>query len=368
VLEDLSVADKQLAAIARAILNNARLIIMDEPTSALTRKEVDKLFRVIKKLQADGSSILFISHKLDEVFEIADMFTVIRNGKIIVTEKAESIDNSSFIYYMTGRRIEEDFYRPETMDAAPASIFKVEKLCLENAFEDISFEVSAGEILGITGLLGSGRTELAKTLFGLFTADSGSIYVEGSKVEIKTPHDALLNKIAYVPEDRLTEGLFLTQPIGNNLVVSNIDSLLTNWKTLDAGKIKGSVARWISELSIKAKDGEDPAYSLSGGNQQKVVLGRWLGIEPKVLILNLPTLGVDIGSKFDIHTILRGLSSRGDIAIIIISDDIAEVHKNCSHILIIDRGRIKGDYANTDLDEHQLAALIMDERKEAENA
>lgn len=353
----LSVADKQLIAIARSILHNSRLIIMDEPTSALTRREVDKLFRVIRQLQSEGISVLFISHKLDEVFEIAERFTIFRNGRLIVTDDAKNVDSESFIYYMTGRKIEEDYFVPQNVDKT-RSIFKVENLCLKNGFENINFEIYPGEILGITGLLGSGRTELAKALFGLYSADKGNIYIDGEKTAIRTPMEALKLHVAYVPEDRLTEGLFLTQSIGNNMIAANIDGIKTSGGTVDFEKGLEDSRRWVAGLGIKLDKLEDGIQTLSGGNQQKVVLGKWLETEPKVLILNGPTVGVDIGAKFDIHNYLRELAQKQNMAIILISDDISEVLMNCNRILIIKNGRIVGEYKNTDLTVEDLQNLI----------
>lgn len=357
IVGELSVADKQLIAIARAILNNSKLIVMDEPTSALTRKEVDKLFKVIRQLQAEDISILFVSHKLDEVFEIADQFTVFRNGELVVSDSARNINNEQFVYYMTGRKLEEAAFIPEKIDKDKA-LFKVENLCLTNGFENINFEIYPGEIFGITGLLGSGRTELAKTLFGLYSATSGSIYIEGEKVKIHTPMDAIKNKIAYVPEDRLTEGLFLTQSIENNMIVSNIDRLKTAQGTVDYQKGHEDSKKWVKNLGIKINRLEDGIQTLSGGNQQKVVLGKWLETAPKVLILNGPTVGVDIAAKFDIHHYLRNLAAQMNLAILLISDDISEVLNNCNRILIIKNGRMTGEYVNTELDYHELQNLI----------
>ena len=359
----LSVADKQLIAITRSILYKSRLIIMDEPTSALTRREVDKLFRVIRQLQKEGISILFVSHKLDEAFEIADYFTVFRNGKLITSQPAAGITNEQFVYYMTGRKIEEDYFLAENADR-DKTLFKVEKLCLNNGFENISFEIHPGEILGITGLLGSGRTELAKTLFGMYTADSGKIYIEDQEVTIKSPVDALKLKIAYVPEDRLTEGLFLTQSIEKNMIISHIDALRRKNRTVDYEKGIGDSKKWVESLGIKLHELKDGIQTLSGGNQQKVVLGKWLQTEPRVLILNGPTVGVDIGAKYDIHRYLRKLAEEKEMAILLISDDISEVLMNCNRILIIKSGRITGEYKNTDLDSSKLQALITGEEGE----
>lgn len=360
----LSIADKQLIAIARSILYNSKLIIMDEPTSALTRKEVDKLFRVIRQLQGEGVSVLFVSHKLDEIFEIADQFTVFRNGRWIVSDSAKNIDNEQFIYYMTGRKIVEEYFTPEEAEESKC-LFKVEKLCLKNGFEDINFEIRPGEILGITGLLGSGRTELAKTLFGLYTADSGTIYLEDKAVSIKSPMDALALKIAYVPEDRLTEGLFLNQSIENNMIISNIDHLRKKNRSVDFAKGYEDSKRWVKSLGIKLHDLGDGIQTLSGGNQQKVVLGKWLETVPKVLILNGPTVGVDIGAKYDIHNYLRELAKSRQLAILLISDDISEILMNCNRILIIKSGRVTGEYKNTDLDSAKLQLLITGGEEEA---
>ncbi|MDR2553212.1 MAG: sugar ABC transporter ATP-binding protein [Treponema sp.] len=357
-VEHLSVADKQLVAIARSILYNARLIIMDEPTSALTRREVDKLFRIIRQLQSEGITILFVSHKLDEVFEIADRFTVLRNGKVIVTKSADTINNDTFIYYMTGRQIKEDYFNAVDKDI-DRCFFRVENLSLSHAFKDISFAIHPGEILGITGLLGSGRTELAKTLFGLYRADGGTIYVDSVPVQIRNPQDAMKHGIAYVPEDRLTEGLFLNQSIKDNLAISAIDRLVRKRGMVNEILLEKNVYAWVEKLAIKLNKLSDPISTLSGGNQQKAVLGKWLETRPKVLILNGPTVGVDIGSKFDIHVLLRTLAAEKNMAIILISDDIAEVLKNCNRILIIDRGRIVDEQINTALDENQLTAMVI---------
>lgn len=357
VVGTLSIADKQLIAIARSILYNSKLIIMDEPTSALTRKEVDKLFNVIRQLQEEGISVLFVSHKLDEVFEIADQFTVLRNGRYIVSDAAKNMDHARFIYYMTGRQIEESYFKPEDIDTS-TSLFKVEKLCLKHGFEDISFDIHPGEILGITGLLGSGRTELARALFGLYRADSGRILIDGQEVSIKSPMDALRLKIAYVPEDRLTEGLFLTQSIENNMIVSSIDKLRRKNRTIDFFKGHKDSMEWVHSLGIKLNDLKDAVQTLSGGNQQKVVMGKWLETAPKVLILNGPTVGVDIGAKYDLHRYLRELAERKDMAVILISDDISEILFNCSRILIIKNGRMLSEHRNTDLDSRKLQAFI----------
>lgn len=361
-VEELSVADKQLIAISRAIVHDAKLIIMDEPTTALTRKEIEKLFIIIRRLQSQGISILFVSHKLDEVFEIADNFTIFRNGKNVITDSTKNIDNDRFVYYMTGRTLQKEMFVPKEI-RKDTPLFEVRNLCLEKGFENINFKVYAGEVLGIVGLLGSGRTELAKSIFGMLPATSGDMFVGGKKVDINSPQDAISHKIGYVPEDRLTEGLFLTQPIENNMMLANIDDLIKKSGVIDEKRIHADAGRWKKELSIKMLENDAAISTLSGGNQQKVVLAKWLEIAPKVLVLNGPTVGVDIGAKYDLHNYLHRLAATMETAIIVISDDIPELIENCNRILVMKQGRLVGEYGNTEVDEHTLLAYVTGQEK-----
>ncbi|MEG2677289.1 MAG: sugar ABC transporter ATP-binding protein, partial [Oscillospiraceae bacterium] len=356
-LEDLAVADKQIVAIARAILYDAKLLIMDEPTTTLTRKEIDKLFEIVKKLQAQGVSVLFVSHKLDEVFEIATRFTVMRNGKHVITDITSNADHEKMVYYISGRKLDGDKF---SCKSAPEDkpIFEVSKLSLKNGFSDISFKVMPGEILGITGLLGSGRTELAMSLFGLYPADEGDIKIKGKTVSIRSPQDALKHKIAYVPEDRLTEGLFLLQSIKDNIAIANIDHMLKKNGSVNEELVNKDSDQWKNDLSIKMGDIDEPIGTLSGGNQQKVVLAKWLETKPDVLILNGPTVGVDIGAKYDLHAHIREIVKDKTTAVIIISDDILEVIQNCNRILVVKKGRITDELTNVDLDETKLLSIV----------
>lgn len=354
-LGDLSVAEKQMVAICRALMFNARLIIMDEPTTALTKKEVKALFKVILQLKAQGISILFVSHKLDEVFEISDRFTVFRSGKLIATGSTSELDNKKFTYYMTGREFEAKTFRPKELTTKP--VMEVEKLNLDGYYEDISFSIKGGEILGITGLLDSGRTELALSLFGIKPADSGAIKIHGREVSIQTPQDAINNKIGFVPEDRLSEGLFLPQSIGDNIIISKID-LLTNGGIVDSDKCQEEIDHWVKELSIATPDANNAASTLSGGNQQRIVLAKWLACNPEILILNGPTVGVDIGSKHDIHAVLQSLANRG-MAVIIISDDLPEVLENCSRVLILRDGKVAGELDTNETTEQMILDKMM---------
>lgn len=360
-VEELSVADKQLVAISRAILHDARLIIMDEPTTALTHKEVESLFHVIKNFQQDGISTLFVSHKLKEVLEISEHVTILRNGENAADGAIEDFDRAKLIYYMTGREIDDSTYQYAPQQQAAQSLLRVEHLTRRGSFEDISFEMFPGEILGVTGLLGCGRTALATALFGLKPAESGSIAVEGVPVQIRGVQDAIRNGIGYVPEDRLTEGLFLEQSIGRNIIVSIVERLANLLGIMESDRTEQEMKKFIEYLRIKTPSPYLPVQSLSGGNQQRVVLAKWLATKGKILILNGPTVGVDIGSKMDIHHTLRDLAHQG-MGILIISDDIPELLYNCNRIFLMHKGRFIDELRDQRCTEDeltgQLAALV----------
>mgnify|MGYP001272880037 CR=1 FL=1 len=353
LVENLSTADRQLIAIAKAILADARLIIMDEPTTALTQKEVIALFKVIIDLKERGISTLFVSHKLNEVREIAERTVIIRNGKKVLDQDARGIDIATMEYHMTGRRLDSSniaFSPPGDMHTP---LLKVENLSLRHGFVDVSFALRKNEVLGITGLLGSGRTELALALFGELPADSGRIFVQGKEVHINSIQQAVKNQIGYVPDDRIQQGLFLDQSINDNIIISVIDRLVTRIGLIKS-KTKNEVSnQWIQRMAIKTPSGKLPVKTLSGGNQQRVVLAKWLATMPKILILNGPTVGVDVGSKAEIHELIRQLANEG-IGIILISDDIPELFQTCHRILLMRTGRIVEEYQRNDIDEQEL--------------
>ena len=355
---NLSVADKQLVAISRALIGDARLIIMDEPTTALTKKEVRALFDIVRDLQSRGIAILFVSHKLEEVFEIAQRFTILRSGHKVITCPKEDLDRASFARHMTGRDFDEAPYRTGYIDADP--VLEVRGATVTGAFADASLTVRPGEILGITGLLGSGRTELAMSLFGMIPLDAGTVAVGGREVPLRGVRDAITAGIAYVPEDRLTEGLFLSRSIGENITIAEMDAFTHYLGFVDKEAIRAEEKRWVERLGVVTPDPASAVNTLSGGNQQKVVLAKWLAINPSVLILNGPTVGVDIGSKFTIHSILRELAQKG-MAIIIISDDIAEVLTNCSAIAIMRAGKLSEAINPDTLTEAELTRLLSEE-------
>ena len=338
-VENISVASKQLVAISRALTQNAKLIIMDEPTSSLTKDEIARLFSVITDLQERGICTLFVSHKLSEVFEIAERVSILRDGKMVGTYRTEELDNERLVFLMTGKKLENTIFTFDEKKRKKPPLIEVKNLSKSRNFLDISFSLSAGEILGITGLLGSGRSELALALFGIFPADSGDILLEGKKLAIRNTRDAMTAGIGYLPEDRLNQGLFIEHAISRNIIVTILKKLLNKFRFVSRRKRDEAVRKWVAELEVKTTSVEAPAQSLSGGNQQRLVLAKWLATDPKVFILDGPTIGVDIASKANIHNLVRGLAERG-MGIIIISDEIPEVLQNCNRILIMSRGRI----------------------------
>lgn len=354
---NLSVADKQLVAISRALLDDAKLIIMDEPTTALTKKEVEALFLIIKELQAKGIAILFVSHKMDEVFKISERFSVLRNGENVMTSDTVNLDNHKFTYYMTGRDFKDMSF--EKSSVSDNVFFECKNISHKTAFENVSFVLHKGEVLGITGLLGSGKTELIECLFGVEHIHSGSFVISGQEVQIQSVKDAVSLGIGYVPEDRLTEGLFLEQSIEDNITVAKLDEFAKKiWGILDKKEVYKESEHWIQTLAIKTNNADNAVQTLSGGNQQKVVLSKWLALNLQILLLNCPTAGVDIGAKYDIHTFIRKMAKKG-LSVIVVSDDLPEVMSLCDRILIMKAGKITAEFATTEINEQELSRMTM---------
>ena len=353
LVERLSVANKQMVAICRAIINDAKLLILDEPTTALTAKEVEKLNIIIRRLKAKGMAIVIVNHKMNEIYEIADRLTILRNGENVATGLIEEFDKVRFIKCLTGRDIDEVTYRPEKSEQ---EILKVSHLTKEGVFQDVNFTLHRGDVLGITGLLGSGRGEIGDALFGIAPADKGTILLNGVEIEIKSVMDAVKHKIGYVPEDRLTQGLFLDRSIQDNTVSASIQKYLTKGR-LNHSEMYRVTEEWIRKIGCAAPSPKPNIRTLSGGNAQKMVIAKWLNTNPDLLILNGPTVGVDVGSKSDIHKILHNLASKG-VGIIIISDDLQELIQNCNKILVMKNGKPSGELNAGDLDEITLTKLF----------
>ena len=336
---NLSMSKRQIVAISRALTQNARLIIMDEPTSAITKAEVDHLFSVIMRLKEKGIATLFVSHKLGEIFEIAENVTIIRDGRKVGDYPAQELDSDKLTYLMTGLRIESSSYDRDYQTGNRDKLLDVRNLSRKGHYENVSFAVRRGDILGITGLIGSGRTELALSMFGLNKPDSGEIILDGNPVSINSADEAMKLGIGYLPEDRLLQGLFVGKPIGSNIVVTVIEKLLNRLRLVSSEKRKNVESRWIDSLKIKTPSAAMPASSLSGGNQQRVVLAKWLATNLKLFILDGPTIGIDIASKNNIHEIIRDFARKG-VGIVMISDEIPEVCQHCNRILIMREGRV----------------------------
>ena len=354
----LCAADRQLIAIAKAILRDARLIIMDEPTTALTGREVRHLLRVIGDLQARGIAILFVSHKLDEIREIAQNVMIFRNGRKVLDDAGANLDTAAMAFHMTGRHVHAGAIHATAPADEGVPLLEVKDLTLSRAFRGVSLQLKRHEVLGITGLLGSGRTELARALFGEAPAERGSISIEGRAVRIDGITDAIAQQIGYVPEDRLTEGLFLDQSIDDNIVVGVIDRLVGSLPLLHRKKRTRTAREWLERLHITTPSGANPVGTLSGGNQQRVVLAKWLARDPRILILAGPTVGVDVGSKAEIHRLVRDLARRG-IGIIVISDDIPELVHTCDRIILMRDGVIAREFRQQENRERELNAELI---------
>ncbi len=356
-VENLPIAVRQLVAIARGLATKASLVIMDEPTAALTQKEVENLLSIISSLQTDGVSVLFVSHKLDEVFRIGGNVIVIRDGVKVAEGNLRDYTQEKISFLMTGKSLEKHSYR--TGEPQKDVLLELSKLSKPGAFSDVSLKLHKGEVLGITGLLDSGRNELALALFGIEPATGGNIFLEQQKAVINNPRDAISAGIGYVPEDRLTEGLFLQKPIRENIMISILDKLLKG-NQIDFTKSTTAAENFVNSLQIATPNTMLPAQSLSGGNQQRVMVARWLAIKPKILILHGPTMGVDVGSKDALYKIVQALAEQG-LGVIIVSDDLPELLMNCDSILVMKKGRIAKVFDAANLEESVLSQELLTE-------
>ena len=354
---ELPMVDRQLVAIAAALVKDARLIIMDEPTTALSRREVTTLLSIIRGLKDDGVSTLFVSHKLDEIIEISDHTIVLRNGKKVADQPSSEFERASLVTAVTGREVTFGEHVADPIDQDRPILLELDGLGRAGCFSSVSLRLRAGEVLGITGLLGSGRDTLALSLFGLLPPDEGSILVDGSPVELTSPKAAMARGIGYVPEDRLTEGLFLEDSIQDNIVVRTASSLANRLGFLRPRTLSSTAQSWVERLHIKTKTVEQAANTLSGGNQQRLVLARWLSGKPRILILNGPTVGVDVGSKAEILGLVRELAAER-IGIVVVSDDIPELLDVCHRVLLMKDGLVIQDLDRSTITESKLNELL----------
>ncbi|MDI3543517.1 MAG: ribose transport system ATP-binding protein [Candidatus Atribacteria bacterium] len=332
---DLTVAQQQIVEIAKALASSSQLIIMDEPTSALSKEEAQRLFNIMRRLKEEGISIIFITHRLEEVFSVADRIVVLRDGQRVGELSCEETKISEVIKLMVGREVR---VVPRTEVSADNIILEVRNLSRSTIFKDASFYLKKGEVLGIAGLVGAGRTEIIRALFGVDTKTSGEIFIGGEKVEIKSPNDAVRLGIGLVPEDRKLQGLILSMAVYENISLPNLPFMFPNG-IIDSKKEYSLAEDLVKKLSIKTPSIFQIVNNLSGGNQQKVVLAKWLALKPRVLILDEPTRGIDVGSKAEIHRLIDNLAKEG-IGIILISSELPEILALSDRILVISKGRI----------------------------
>lgn len=336
----LPIAQQQMVEVAKALSLDARLLVMDEPTSSLTEREVETLFHQMRTLREQGVSIIFISHRLEEVFEVADRVTVLRDGYLVGTESISALTPERVIRMMVGRELGDVYgqhghWKPEV-------VLEVDGLSRRGVVEDISFVLHKGEILGISGLVGAGRTELAETIFGIYPATAGSIRLNGQPVTIKRPAQAIRYGIGLVPEDRKAQGLFLRMTVATNVVMALFERL-TRWGLVSWARAEQIASDFVHRLDIRTPSLVQRVRNLSGGNQQKVVIAKWLTLEPKVLILDEPTRGIDVGAKAEIYRLMNQLTERG-VSILMISSELPEVLGVSDRVLVMREGRLAGEF------------------------
>jgi simple sugar transport system ATP-binding protein len=340
-LKTLPIAQRQLAAIARALVSDARLIFMDEPTASLTQTETDHLLTVVRTLSKAGVAIVFVSHRLAEVLDVSSRVTVLRDGKLVGVFQTEGMTQSHLTELMTGKTFDKVIASRDT--AGNPAVLEIQNLSRRGEYEDVNLTLRAGEVVGLTGLIGAGRTELGHTLFGMAKPDRGVIRLNGKVLNMKSNRDAVAAGISYVSEDRLALGLIQPQSIADNVVLPVLDQISDRNGLISIQKKTELVSKWLRDLAVKIGKPEDAIATLSGGNQQRVVLAKWLATNPKVLILDSPTVGVDVGARAGIYKIVRDLADKG-LAILLISDEVSEVHFNADRILHMVGGRIVAEY------------------------
>jgi ABC-type sugar transport system ATPase subunit len=349
----LSAAQKQLAEIARAVSFNSKLLIMDEPTSSLSDHEIEILYKLIFALKEQGTAVVFISHKLDEIFRVADTITVLRDGEHICTEAAGKLNREQLISLMIGRELKDVFFKEKTEIGEP--VLEIKNLSRKGEFEGISFTLRKNEILGIAGLMGAGRTELAETLFGLRRADSGEVIIGGKPVILHGPWDAQAQGIALIPEDRKVMGLDLKDTTGFNISLCHLGNF-SRYNVVNKTKELESVNSMIKQMGVKVPSHKTPVVSLSGGNQQKVVLSKWLLTEPDILVMDEPTRGIDVGAKAEIYKLIVNLAKSGK-SIIMISSELPELIGLADRILVLWEGKCTGELRGGEISQAAIMKL-----------
>lgn len=355
LMKELSVAQMQMVEIAKAVSYQARIIIMDEPTSAISDHEVDSLFEMIRLLKAQGTGIIYISHKMNEVFRIADRITILRDGKTVATRPAGELDCNTLISLMVGREINRLY--PDKPECTIGDVaLQVENLYAENLLKDISFSLRKGEILGITGLMGAGRSELVETIFGIRKSSSGRILIAGKASELGVPSKAIASGIALVTEDRKQTGLNLSSTVKREISIATLKRYCRGGQIIVNAKENEAVDTGIKKLNVKTPSRNQKVANLSGGNQQKVILARWLLAQPEVFILDEPTRGIDVGAKFEIYTIIMELAAQGK-AILMVSSEMSEIIGICDRTIVMHEGKITGELSRNEMSQESIMTL-----------
>lgn len=360
-VESLGVAMQQMVEVAKALSLNARILIMDEPTASLSNNEIEALFKTIMHLKKEGVAIIYISHRLEEIFEIGDRVTVLRDGKYIDTKPVNELTRDDMVRMMVNRNLDDQI--PKVKAKIGDVVLKVENLSVNDRLKNISFELRKGEVLGIAGLMGAGRTRLAKTLFGAEKIANGKIYIDGNQVNLRSPRDAINAGIGLVTEDRKSEGLVLDLSVKQNISLPNINQFISNG-VINFKKENSMVDGYIDKLKVKTPSRNQLAVYLSGGNQQKVVLSKWLCSDARIFIFDEPTRGIDVGAKTEIYQLMNQLTSRG-VAIIMISSEMPEILGMSDRILVMRDGRISGELNDTDATQEKIMNYALGEPYEA---
>jgi ribose transport system ATP-binding protein len=353
VMSDLSVGQQQMVEICKALMVNAKVLIMDEPTAALTESETEVLFEVIESLKKKGVSIVYISHRMEEIFRLCDRITILRDGQYVGTENIRDITMDGVVQMMIGREIGERY--PQRDVTIGEEVIRVEGLTHEKLFRDVSFSVRAGEVLGVSGLMGAGRTEIMQAIFGNLPTVSGKIFIEGKEVHIKNPKQAIEAGIGFITEDRKTEGLLLEKSIAENIELCNLEKV-SKKTVLSKAKGDALVKRGIEEFRIRCFGPDHECHNLSGGNQQKVVLAKWIYTDPKILILDEPTRGVDIGAKKEIYSVINDMAAKG-VAVIMVSSELPEVLGMSDRIMVVHEGQVTGIIDGKTADQTKVMTL-----------
>lgn len=351
-------AYQQLTEIAKAIAGDAKILILDEPTASLAKEEVDALFKVLRELTSRGVSIIYISHRMDEIYQICDRITILRDGKRIAVASLKEITPNEIIAHITGRKdIETLTHDGVSVKSSENPSFEVEGLQVGTKVNNISFQLFPGQILGLAGLMGSGRTELVRALFGLDKKDKGSIKIDGKEVSIKSPRDAKAQGLAFIPEDRRRQGLIMEHSVKHNILATNLSSL-SHHSFLNFPKINNVVKDAITKFEVKPGEANREVRLFSGGNQQKVVIAKWMATNPRIVLLDEPTVGVDIGTKVEIMRLIRSIAKEGK-SVILISSELPELLSVCDRILVIRKGEISEDLDRKEIkDEDHLQMIV----------